>query len=133
MPESFTAHGQVASSVSSSSLVIESKLEMSIIVYLGNQGTYCASNCIAYHDDMSLNMITKARPPFSILPEYFNIWSQTLCEVQCAAMVYPGYEPMDCNNEPSCLQAIVEKEDYDPHVIGQVVYFELASKLEDDG
>ena len=30
---------------------------------------------------------------------------------------------MACNNEAVYLQNIVEREDYDPRVIGQVVYF----------
>lgn len=40
---------------------------------------------------------------------------------------------MDCDLESSCLQAIVEREDYDPRLIGQVVYLEIAAHLEDDG
>jgi hypothetical protein len=147
MPEPFTAHRQIPNFAPSFQI---DKLETPIVVHRAHQATYCASNCVAYHDDTSLNVITKARPPFSTPPEYFNAWSRTLCLVQCTAMVYPvsaeivltawnfeilppSEELMDCNNEPSCLQAIVEKEDYDPRVIGQVVYFELASKLEDDG
>lgn len=40
---------------------------------------------------------------------------------------------VSCNDETACLQIIVEREDYDPCVIGQVVYFEILSNLNDDG
>ena len=149
MPEPFTARGTLTIALINYILTLQH--ETPIVVHKAHQTTYCGTNCISYHDDTSLNAFTKSRPPFSTPTDFFNSWSRTLCIVQCYAMLLPpevtdaliaswdlellptSKELMDCDNESSCLQAIVKKEDYDPRLIGQVVYLEIATHLEDDG
>jgi hypothetical protein len=151
MPDPFIARGQIA--LSFAQYCIENKFETPIVVHKAHLLTDCQSNCIAYHDDTFLSTITKERPPFSTPPKYFNSWSRVLCMLQCYSMtlfpIYTGFntliaswnfellpqsqELVDCNHEPSCLQAAVEDADYDPRIIGQVVHLDIFKSQEDDG
>ena len=42
-------------------------------------------------------------------------------------------ELVDCNHEPSCLQAVVDDAGYGPRIIGQVVHLDIFKSQQDDG
>jgi len=129
----------------------ERGMEEPVIIYNAFlQINHCQTNCLAFHNDASLNTFTKARPMFPVPAEYHNAWATMLCASQCIVMVDSyskeeisskwniDFQPtneelMACNLDPNCSKTIAEEADYHPFTIGQVVYFEIESKLRDDG
>jgi len=155
MPEPFAARG--ANAIMNNNLIMTAQFETPVVVHVAHTLAYCQPNCVAYHDDKSLNAITKSRPPFSTPVDYFNSWSRVMCIIQCYSMgmqnfhkgssrvldplfsswgldIFPANNDiLDCNNESTCIHTVVQNGDYDPRLIGQVVWFEIAAHLEEDG
>ena len=121
-------------------------LETPIAVYNSHHHHQCESNCLAFHDDKSLNVLTMERPIFSTPPEYFNSWSRFLCMLQC----YPtkndplfkewnfqrlplNAELVACSGDAECLELIAIEQDYDPRIIGQIVMLEIDEYHDTDG
>ena len=149
MPEPFTAREQyIGSTIGGLGLF---QHETPVIVHIAHQSTLCQANCIAFHDDKSLNVISKSRPPFSTPSEYYNSWSRMLCIAQCLGTIYPGEhrdqmfkvwnfqllptneEVISCEGNPTCLEDVVKANDYDPRLIGQIVAHEIEVDLKEDG
>jgi hypothetical protein len=158
MPEPFEARYDLHSY--SGSYFMAERFETPIAIHLAALSSVCQANCLAYHDDKVLNVLTKERPWVTVPPEYHNAWSRMLCIAQCFAILSdeanrPGFYDVFYDKwglevekrrdvvglgvlsakdgDPSGLQTLLENEDHHPFTVGQIVATELLLYVIEDG
>jgi len=112
----------------------------------------CGPNCLAYHDDRALNVLTKQRPPLVTPPFGHNSFSRVMCVIQCYSILafnlgepsaefralfdkwglnVTGLDPAVAvaveNRNFFELFQIVQDNDYHPLFVGQLVALEIGA------
>lgn len=161
MPEPFEA--RYAIHEYSSSYFMHLGVETPLVIHISSVSSYCQANCVAYHDDQMLNPMTMQPPLITTPPEYHNSYSRMLCMAEChhilgveagrPEFLDPLWEPWGLkglleprkdivgfallttqesgNNAP--LRQILEKEDWHPFTVGQIVASEILLHVVNDG
>mmetsp|Transcript_20520 Transcript_20520/g.23543 ORF Transcript_20520/g.23543 Transcript_20520/m.23543 type:complete len:642 (+) Transcript_20520:44-1969(+) len=136
---------------------VDTELETPVSVHQAQAFSYCDINCLAHHDDGTLNAFTKARPTI-VVPKFgHNSWSRMLCIAQCYSILFEqagNSEAVETVRDTWKLDILskVEEEitekynvdyrmvqdyiislDYDPLAIGRLVLHEINMKFSDDG
>lgn len=160
MPEPFEA--RYAIHEYSGSYFMDAAIETPVVIHISSLSSLCQTNCIAYQDAEMNNAITKEPPLVRTPPEYHNSWSRMLCMAQCHEIVsieagrpefmkpfwkkwgLTGLEPRKDivgfafltsrdSGDSSSLELLLEKDDYHPFTVGQIVATEILLHVIDDG
>lgn len=145
----------------SGSDLIAKKVETPVIVHAASFSDICQANCLAYHDENVLDILTRERPMAEVPKEYHNSWSRMMCITQCFEIVLDeagqtgffdefwekwGVTGIEKRRDevsflvseaqagrPQPLLDLLEEEDYHPYTVGQVVATELLFYVMEDG
>ena len=145
----------------SGSYLMAAKIETPVVIHVASLSSLCQVGCLAYHDETMLDVITQERPLASIPSEYHNAWSRVLCMAQCFAIIsheagqpefyqplwekwgLQGIEPrrdavglgvlVAQQGDPVPLEELLEREDYHPYIVGQIVATEALLHVVEDG
>ena len=148
-------------SIAGSKAMQESSFETPIVIYNAHRYAYCQSGCTAYHSS-SAKMPTweDGEAPFRVPEMYHETWSRIVCLAQCwndlfqevhaggemensiPAILddwnFPRFKTLNenliaCDGDSGCIEGVVIDNDWDPRLIGQVVFLEVQNSLENDG
>ena len=146
----------------SGSYLMSRKIETPIVIHVASMSSLCQINCLAYHDETVLDVLTKKRPlGGAVPPKYHNAWSRMLCISQCFTLIsneagegdiykpfwdkwgLEGIQERDFaagiavrvaqEGTPEPLQDYLKNADYHPFTVAQVVATEILLHVLQDG
>jgi len=149
----------VRGNIAGTFLAFEDPIETPIVIYSGHRYTYCQTGCTAYHSSTAQMPEWEGDAPFRVPDKYHDTWSRVVCHAQCAYELnevdlkgstkkttgelldewnVPYFKTMNedliaCDGDSGCIEALVEANDWDPRLIGQVLFLEVERHSEDDG
>jgi hypothetical protein len=137
-----------------SQMAIVAKIETPIVIRGAHVNSVCAANCVAYHDPLMFNVLTRTHPPFRVESFGQNKYSRALCTAQCFALLQPSgfyqqfwdawgltsiqntFEPTVLGaafTSPAAVAALLVDRNFDPFTVGQLVALEIGQFFADDG